>query len=72
MGILVGHLVGEGIGMQPLDNMLALAIGMLLHISTTIIFESAPEHRFNAARFVAVLIGAGLAALMLLGEGHVH
>ncbi|MBK6831332.1 MAG: hypothetical protein IPG92_11600 [Flavobacteriales bacterium] len=45
--------------------MLGLAIGMLLHISTTIIFESAPEHRFNAARFVAVIIGALLAALSI-------
>jgi zinc and cadmium transporter len=69
-GILVGHLAGEGIGTAFLDAMLALAIGMLLHISTTIIFESAPEHRFNAQRFVAVIIGAVLAAVLL--HGHVH
>lgn len=61
MGIATGMLVDGNFGEGFLHNMLGLAIGMLLHISTTIIFESAPEHRFNAARFVAVLIGAGLA-----------
>lgn len=61
-GILAGEVAGELLGGRALHYMLGLAIGMLLHISTTIIFESAPEHRFNAARFVAVIIGAALAA----------
>ncbi len=61
-GILAGHLAGDLLGGHFLHHMLGLAIGMLLHISTTIIFESAPEHRFNGARFVAVVIGAALAA----------
>jgi hypothetical protein len=38
---------------------------MLLHISTTIIFESAPEHRFNAQRFAAVIMGTLLGALTM-------
>ncbi|MFN6114821.1 MAG: ZIP family metal transporter [Flavobacteriales bacterium] len=65
MGILAGHLVDSGDGGHFLDRMLALAIGMLLHISTTIIFESAPEHRFNAQRFAAVLVGAALGAVTM-------
>jgi hypothetical protein len=65
MGILAGHLVYSGDGGHFLDRMLALAIGMLLHISTTIIFESAPEHRFNAQRFAAVLVGAALGAVTM-------
>jgi zinc and cadmium transporter len=72
-GIWAGGMIGaESAGF--LDGMLGLAIGMLLHISTTIIFESAPEHRFNAARFVAVLMGAAIAVLTLQGHthGHVH
>ena len=63
-GILTGHLVGDLMDGHFLHRMLGLAIGMLLHISTTIIFESAPEHRFNAVRFIAVIIGAVLAGLM--------
>ncbi len=65
LGIGTGLLVGEGLGHAFLHDMLGLAIGMLLHISTTIIFESAPEHRFNAARFVAVLVGAALAMVSM-------
>ena len=65
LGILTGVLMGEEMGHHFLHDMLGLAIGMLLHISTTIIFESAPEHRFNAARFVAVLVGAALAMVSM-------
>ena len=61
-GIFVGHVAHAWMDGHFLHSMLGLAIGMLLHISTTIIFESSPEHRFNATRFVAVIIGAGLAA----------
>jgi zinc and cadmium transporter len=61
-GMLVGHLGGGGMDGLFLHRMLGLAIGMLLHIGTTIIFESAPEHRIDRARFIAVVIGAVLAA----------
>jgi zinc and cadmium transporter len=60
-GILTGWLGGDQFGATFLHRALALAIGMLLHISTTIIFESTPDHRFNAKRFVTVLAGAALA-----------
>lgn len=63
LGIGTGLLIGAEEGHGFLHDMLGLAIGMLLHIGTTIIFESAPEHRFNAKRFVAVLVGAALAML---------
>jgi hypothetical protein len=61
LGILFGHLSGERLGEAFLTAALALAIGMLLHISTTIIFEATPDHRFNAKRFAAVLFGVLLA-----------
>lgn len=60
LGIATGLLLGGG-GHAFLHDMLGLAIGMLLHISTTIIFESAPDHRFDPRRFVAVLTGIALA-----------
>lgn len=63
LGIGTGLLIGGEQGHGFLHDMLGLAIGMLLHISTTIIFESAPDHRFNATRFIAVLVGAALAML---------
>jgi zinc and cadmium transporter len=63
LGIGSGMLAGDWMDGHFLHRMLGLAIGMLLHIGTTIIFESAPDHRFNAARFVAVIVGVALAAL---------
>jgi zinc and cadmium transporter len=65
LGIFTGHMAGEALGHHFLHSMLGLAIGMLLHISTTIIFESSPEHRFVGARFIAVLLGAALAAISI-------
>ncbi len=61
VGILFGIGIGDGLGLGFLNHMLGLAIGMLLHIGTTIIFESAPEHRLDRARFLAVVVGAVLA-----------
>lgn len=65
LGILIGRAGGERLGGEFLHAALAVAIGMLLHISTTIIFESTPDHRFNAKRFITVLAGAGLAFLSM-------
>lgn len=64
-GMGAGMLGGDRFGGTFLASALAVAIGMLLHISTTIIFESTPDHRFNAKRFVTVLAGAALAFLSL-------
>jgi zinc transporter ZupT len=36
----------------------ALVSGNFLHISTTIVFESSPEHRFNAMKMIVAVIGA--------------
>ncbi len=35
----------------------ALAIGVLLHVSTTILFESSRDHKFNLAKLTAIVIG---------------
>lgn len=40
-------------------------IGILLHVSTTIIFESEEGHKFNWMKFLAILIGIALAALVV-------
>lgn len=42
----------------------ALVCGNFLHISTTIVFESSPEHRFNAKKTAVAVIGA-LAAVII-------
>jgi zinc transporter ZupT len=39
----------------------ALVSGNFLHISTTIVFESSPEHRFHAKKMAIAVVGALLA-----------
>jgi zinc transporter ZupT len=36
----------------------ALVSGNFLHISTTIVFESSPEHHFNARKLAVAVVGA--------------
>jgi zinc transporter ZupT len=49
---------------QPL---MAIVIGIFLHISTTILFESGNDHRFNLYKMVAIITGGllGLSSLYL-------
>ncbi len=39
----------------------ALVSGNFLHISTTIVFESSPDHRFNARKLAVAMLGAASA-----------
>jgi len=42
----------------------AVVCGNFLHISTTIVFESSPEHRFNAKKMAVAIVGSLLAVLI--------
>ena len=42
----------------------ALVAGVLLHISTTILFESAENHKFKTSKIIAILLGLGLVVFM--------
>lgn len=44
----------------------AIVIGIFMHISTTILFESSEIHRFNLAKLAAILIGTSLGFLSLM------
>lgn len=43
---------------QGLIFLYALVSGNFLHISTTIVFESSPEHHFNARKLAVAIVGA--------------
>ncbi|MFK8044963.1 MAG: ZIP family metal transporter [Crocinitomicaceae bacterium] len=47
-----------------LSWVMAIAIGMFLHISTTIIFESNVGHKINLYKFIAILLGFGLGVIL--------
>ena len=43
----------------------AIIIGVFLHISTAILFESSANHKFNLQKFITILIGFAVAFLSL-------
>jgi len=43
----------------------AIVIGIFLHISTAILFESSENHQFNLNKFIAIIIGFGIAFISL-------
>ena len=45
---------------QYAPEMLAVAIGLLLHVSTTILFESSQNHQFNLIKLIFVVAGMAL------------
>jgi len=76
-----GFLLSKGISSgnlgnieQHFDKMMAVMIGIFLHISTTILFESGSEnhHHFNRKKMIAILIGVAAALLSLVFGGHDH
>ncbi len=64
IGYFLGHSIDNGtIGEIDLyfDRMMAIVIGIFLHISTTILFESSVDHHFNLKKVIAVAAGVGIA-----------
>ncbi len=59
-----------GIGnlQQYFNRIMGVVIGIFLHISTTILFESSSDHKFTVRKLVAVLVGIGLALMGFWSE----
>lgn len=60
IGIFIGHNAPHFFDGYTADIILAIVVGMFLHISTTIIFETSEGHRFNLMKLVTLLAGAFL------------
>lgn len=63
IGLLIStYLIdAEVLSASGLTYLYALVCGNFLHISTTIVFESSPSHRFNARKLAVAIFGAMLA-----------
>jgi len=59
LGTLTGDLVQEL--SQYHSEITAIVVGIFLHISTTILFESSEAHKFNFMKLVAIALGSVLA-----------
>ena len=52
------------------NKIMGIVIGIFLHISTTILFESSADHKINARKMLAVLLGIGVALIGFYTGGH--
>ena len=61
-GAFVHYFFGD-CGIESLTpKITGVLIGILLHVSTTIIFESEEGHKFNWIKFLSIILGIGMAA----------
>ncbi len=63
VGILSSNylVLNERLGPGAYAALLGLVAGNFLHVSTTILFETSPEHRLDWAKLGATVVGAALA-----------
>jgi zinc transporter ZupT len=63
----LGMFVSAHTGLAAYSRQLtAIVIGIFMHISTTILFESSDIHRFNLAKLGAIVMGTSLGFLSLM------
>lgn len=62
----IGNFAGEHISLLITykAQITAIIIGIFLHISTIILFESSKDHKFNRVKFAAILLGMVVALLV--------
>jgi zinc and cadmium transporter len=68
LGTFTSYAIGEnliGNFASYSDRIMAVVVGIFLHISTTILFESSDNHRFNFIKFMVIILGAGFAMLTI-------
>ena len=71
----VGYFFSEQLSAGGIGNLqkyygriMGVVIGIFLHISTTILFESSSDHKFTIRKMVAVVLGMGIALGAFLAE----
>ncbi|MBL4755560.1 MAG: ZIP family metal transporter [Flavobacteriales bacterium] len=62
LGIMLGETVAA---FMSIEELLAIVVGIFLHVSTTILFESTDNHRFNIHKIIIIIFGASLAFINL-------
>ena len=64
IGLMVGLYITPGDLGVNYHMILGVVIGMFLHISTTIIFETSENHKFNFLKLISIIVGVSLALLL--------
>ena len=63
LGVFMGDLFTSLANYQ--NEIMAIVVGILLYISTTILFEMSDEHKFSIQKIVAIIVGGFIAVLSL-------
>ncbi|MGE0560697.1 MAG: ZIP family metal transporter [Flavobacteriales bacterium] len=63
-GLFLASTYGNTI-LENVSVLNALAVGILLHVSTTILFETSEGHKFHLKKFIVIIIGLLTAILIL-------
>jgi len=63
IGLLFGSYLTQNFQFDT-NWFMAIAIGMFLHISTTIIFESSEAHKINFMKLISIIIGFALGVIV--------
>src|ERR1035437_2029638 len=67
IGALAGNLLEGGFGLitHYSNYLMAVVVGIFLHVSTTILFESSEQHRFHLIKLATILAGMALAFISI-------
>jgi FtsH-binding integral membrane protein len=68
LGMVVGHQLVDYA--EIFSTLIAVVIGVFLHISTTILFENNESHNYGKYKLIAILIGLIVALLAVNLGGH--
>ncbi|MBK0381769.1 ZIP family metal transporter [Pedobacter sp. SD-b] len=73
LGYILSYSLSNG-NIQSMGNyypyIMGVVIGIFLHISTTILFESSVDHKFSIKKTIAVFIGISIALVGYFLEAH--
>lgn len=75
LGLYVSYGLSNGSigGVEAYFNkIMGIVIGIFLHISTTILFESSVDHKVNKRKMIAVLCGIAIALAGYFSSAHSH
>jgi zinc and cadmium transporter len=75
LGFFVSYGISNGSigGIEEYFNkIMGIVIGIFLHISTTILFESSVDHKVSKRKMIAVLSGIAIALIGYFSTPHVH
>lgn len=75
LGFYVSYGISNGSigGVEAYFNkIMGIVIGIFLHISTTILFESSVDHKVSKRKMIAVICGVAIALVGFYTSGHSH